>query len=72
MSPLHRDGLTQPMEEHMHQLMSTKDVADMLGCSERHISRLRERGLRAIRLGSVVRFRPEDVQAYLDSNTVDA
>lgn len=56
----------------MLQLMSTQDVADALGCSVRHISRLRERGLKSIRLGGVVRFRPEDIQAYLDSHTVDA
>jgi excisionase family DNA binding protein len=60
------------MEEHMHHLMSTKAVADMLGCSERHVTRLRDRGLKAIRLGGVVRFRPEDVQEFLDTQTLSA
>jgi excisionase family DNA binding protein len=69
---LHRDELTQQKEEHMHHLMSTKDLAEMLGCSERHISRLRDRGLKAIRLGSVVRFRPEDIQEFLDTHTLSA
>ncbi len=56
----------------MHHLMSTKAVADMLGCSERHVTRLRDRGLKAIRLGGVVRFRPEDVQEFLDTQTLSA
>jgi len=50
----------------MSQLMSTKEVAEFMCCSEKHISRLRERGLKSIRLGHLIRYRPEDVEEFLN------
>jgi excisionase family DNA binding protein len=49
----------------MNQLLTTKDVASLLRCSEKHVARLRSRGLRSLRLGKSVRYRPEDVDSFL-------
>lgn len=49
----------------MQRLLTTQEVADMFGCSTRHVSRLREHGLNAIHLGHVVRYRPEDLEAFI-------
>lgn len=39
-----------------------------MGVSEKHVARLRHRGLKAIRLGSAVRYRPEDIQEFLEES----
>ena len=45
--------------------LSTSQLAEQLGCSERHICRLRERGLPCIRVGALVRFDPAEVRRWL-------
>ena len=53
----------------MQRLLTTQEVADMFGCSTRHVTRLRDRGLNSIRLGHVVRYRPEDLEAFIQGST---
>ena len=52
------------------RLLNTRQVADYLGCSPKHVSRLtRDQGLRCIRLGSLLRYRQEDIEAFLALST---
>jgi excisionase family DNA binding protein len=46
-------------------LWTTTELARFLGCTERHIYHLRERGLPTIRLGSLVRFDPAEAMNWL-------
>lgn len=48
-------------------LLSTSQLAERLGCSVRHVCRMRDRGLPCIRVGGLVRFVPARVMAWLDS-----
>lgn len=56
-------------EDPMGKLLSTRQLATQLQVSLRTVRRMRERGLGPppIRMGRVVRYREEDVQAWLDS-----
>jgi excisionase family DNA binding protein len=46
--------------------MTSKQVAELLLCSEKHIERLRRAGeLVCIRVGRLVRFEREDVERYI-------
>lgn len=56
-----------PDHESVAPLWTTKDLAIILGCSERQIPRLREEGLPAVRVGGLIRFIPARVMAWLDS-----
>ena len=58
---------TIPKHESVAPLWTTKDLAKILGCSERQIPRLREEGLPAVHVGGLVRFIPARVMAWLDS-----
>lgn len=50
-------------------LIREEELADRWDTSKNHIRRLRVRGdLPHVRIGRFVRFRPEDVQAYLDAH----
>jgi excisionase family DNA binding protein len=52
----------------MDKLLTTQDVAETLGTSTWHIEKLRKTGaLPSVKLGAtkLVRFRPEDVQAFV-------
>lgn len=52
----------------IEQLLTVKDVATLLKLSTRFVYGLEASGaLPCIRLGTAVRFRPEDVRAYIDS-----
>lgn len=46
-------------------LWTTGDVARFLRCSKRQVPRLREEGLPSIRVGSLVRFVPDQVIGWL-------
>ena len=48
-------------------LMTTDEVAKYLHVSKRHIPELRKQGLVSIKLGRSIRFRLDDVEAFLDS-----
>jgi excisionase family DNA binding protein len=58
---------TIPKHESVAPLWTTKDLAKILGCSERQIPRLREEGLPAVRVGGLIRFIPSRVMAWLHS-----
>ena len=52
------------------RLLNTRQVAEYLGCSPKHVSRLtRDQGLPCIRLGHLLRYRQEDLEAFLISST---
>jgi excisionase family DNA binding protein len=61
MSVAPRTTKTQP-----GQLLTLRDVATRLQVSQRSIYRLLDRGLPAVRVGSVFRFSWPAVLAYLD------
>lgn len=55
------------------QLLTTEQVADRLQLSVRHLYRLcRERKLPFIRVGHSLRFRAQDVDAWIESKIVKA
>lgn len=49
------------------KLLTVREVADMLQCSERHVYRLEEKGLmpKAVRLGGIVRWQSEKISAWI-------
>ncbi len=53
-------------------LLRTPDVAKMLGVSITKLEHMRSdgRGPNWIRVGRSVRYRPDDLQAYLAANTI--
>jgi excisionase family DNA binding protein len=52
-------------------LMTTKELAKFLGCSRRHIDRLRKRGLPDIKVGELVRFSEKAVLDWLEFQRQD-
>jgi excisionase family DNA binding protein len=51
-----------------YQLLTKKQAARYLNVSEGSIERLMRSGLQYIKVGGLVRFRPDDLAAYLESN----
>lgn len=53
-------------------LITVRDVARMLGVSEDTVYRLKDKsdGLPAYKVGGCIRFRPEEVDAYIASQVV--
>jgi len=48
-------------------LMTAEEVAESLHCSESLVYKLRREGnLKSVRVGSLLRFRPDDVRAYVN------
>jgi excisionase family DNA binding protein len=54
--------------EQLPEIMTLKEVAVYLRCSERHMQNLIVRGLPHFRVGSLIRFRKEEVLQFLTSN----
>ncbi len=56
------------------QLLTPDEVADWLNVSTDTVTRWRQtgRGPRAIRVGGLYRYRPDDVTAWLDARPVTA
>ena len=54
--------------EQLPEIMTLKEVAAYLRCSERHMQNLILRGLPHFRVGSLIRFRKEEVLQFLASN----
>jgi excisionase family DNA binding protein len=50
-------------------LWSTEELARYLGCTSRHVARLRADGLPVIRVGALVRFRPSRVVEWLEGRS---
>lgn len=58
--------------EQQQEWLKAKDVAKILGTTDRTIARLVERGeLVAYRIGGVLKFKPIDVQQYLENARTD-
>ena len=51
----------------MEPLLTTKEVAHIFRCSEKHVARLRSRGLASLKLGNAVRYRLEDVISFIEN-----
>ena len=50
-------------------LLSAAEAARFLGTTERHLRRLRDvHGLAAVHLGGKVRYRVEDLEAFIEHN----
>jgi len=54
--------------EQLHEIMTLKETAAYFRCSERHMQNLILRGLPHFRVGSLLRFRKEEVLEFLSSN----
>ena len=55
------------------QLMDCADVAKTLGCSKRTVRRMTElRTIPFVKIGRLVRFRPQDIDQYIASNLTEA
>jgi excisionase family DNA binding protein len=48
------------------RLMTTKDLAEYLQCSRRHIERMRKVGMPDMKVGGLLRFCEKDVLAWLE------
>lgn len=60
----------QPSGEH---LVDDEGAAIYLGTTPRHVRKLwAERRLAAVKVGRLVRFRREDLDAFVDAHRVDA
>jgi excisionase family DNA binding protein len=55
-------------ELEMPYLRTKRQAAKYLNISEGSIERLMRAGLNYVKVGGLVRFRPEDLAAYLDRN----
>jgi excisionase family DNA binding protein len=49
------------------QLLTREDLAERWKCTDRTIDNMRGNGLPAVRIGRAVRFRPAEVEEWLDS-----
>lgn len=52
----------------MENLLTTKDVMEMLKVSRVTLHRMRKDGLKSVKIGDLVRFRPEDVKKFVREN----
>jgi excisionase family DNA binding protein len=53
------------------KLLRPKDVADILNCSVSEVYHLKDRGkIPWCKIGGMVRFRPEDVEHFIQSSVV--
>jgi len=55
----------------VEKLLSTKEVADAIGIASETVRHWRQtgRGPTVVRVGRYVRYRPEDVESWLDSQS---
>ena len=60
---------TQQMQQTQTPLLTKKQAARYLNISEGGIERLRRNGLRYVRVGNLVRFKLEELAAYVEANT---
>jgi excisionase family DNA binding protein len=70
MSATHNDGILRLRQD---DLLTVRDLAHHLGISKWTVYRFVRSGeLPAVRVGESIRFRPEDVDAYLETRRVAA
>ena len=61
-----------PDREASHELIDVDRVAELLGCTPRMVRKLAsERTISVVKVGSLTRFRPADIDAYIESRTVE-
>lgn len=54
-------------------LLDSPQLAARLGCTERMVRKMTaERRIPFVKVGRLVRFRPQDVEAFVSSNLVEA
>ena len=56
----------------MEKCMSVREVAELMGVSEGTIYRLANKkgGIKAYKVGGCIRFKPSDVNAYLEAREI--
>jgi excisionase family DNA binding protein len=55
------------------RLLDCSQVADILGCSLRTVRRITElRTIPFVKVGRLVRFRPQDIERYIALHTTEA
>lgn len=60
-----------PDREASHELIDVEQAAGLLGCTPRMVRKLAsERTISVVKVGSLTRFRPADIDAYIESRTV--
>ena len=65
-----RTAFVQPSGEH---LVDDEGAASYLGTTPRHVRKLwAERRLAGVKVGRLVRFRRQDLDAFVDAHRVDA
>jgi excisionase family DNA binding protein len=53
-------------------LITEKEASYLLGCCERTVARMRERGeIRCVRLGSLVRYKRSEIDRFIDAQMED-
>jgi len=64
-------GFNSKQSTRMEQLLTRKEVADALCVSSRTVARICNKGLLPfVKIGSQIRFRAQDVDAYISEFTV--
>ena len=58
-------------KEAPQELIDVKRVSELLGCTPRMVRKLAsEHTIPVVKVGSLTRFRPGDIDAYIESRTV--
>lgn len=63
------------MSYELHKLLTTREVAAWLGCSESFLEQARCRNasmIEFVKVGKSVKYSREAVQRYIDANTIGA
>ena len=59
-------------KEAPQELIDVKRVSELLGCTPRMVRKLTtEHTLPVVKVGSLTRFRPADIEVYIDRRTVE-
>ena len=67
---IHESGMMRKAELPSDEILTRAEVAQLLRCSEPHVTALIERdGLPAFRLGKLLRFRRSEVFAWCERRT---
>lgn len=61
-----------PDREGSQELVDVERASELLGCTPRMVRKLAsERTISVVKVGSLTRFRPVDIDAYIESRTVE-
>jgi len=56
------------MDDSSSRLLTVREIATYLGCTPRHVQNLLPGGLPHLKLGRLLRFRRDEIDAYLSEN----